>query len=282
MLRSPALPSGAGPFRSIAGAAALVLVLAAAGCNDEEVPIAPPADEGVPADAVSEAVATIDLARFATRTIVADWEKSQRLDATWHYDADAMAWNRSDGGRQTTYVGNGSGGSTEVRFEYQIDMIVHLQRLGSPTAGLLQADRARFDLTIRRRHYALDPGWPLKNPYDVTSVFATEFRLEDGAPDTILSCGQLTGWLQREDEGITTLLRFDGPAEIQFDFPGHVVPCPSERMSASFDIRNDKGVLLDRYAGSFQARAGESLFKGRLESEKGPGAFGINEDRGCP
>jgi hypothetical protein len=274
------------PGRRAAAALALLLglALAAAGCGsdgDDDF-VTPPESGGVPADLLSEPVHTIDLARFVMRTIATDWDEAGRFDASWRYDADSQAWRRTDAGRQTTYVGNGSGGSTEVRFEYEIAIAARLTRLGAPTAALLEADRARLDITLRRRHYAIDPAWPVDEPYDLSSTWTAGFRLDGGAPDTIRAAGEVDGWLDQAAAGVTTRFLFGGPARIEFDFPGEAVRCPAERMSATIEIRNDKGVLLDLYSGSFSAAAGAPKFTGRLESEEGPGAFAIDEGRSCP
>lgn len=259
---------------------ALALPQLIAGCGGGHGISRPPdTSQGVSADYVARPVHTIDFGRFVLGVTAYDWDAHGHLDSSWHFDG--KAWTKLDSGYSSTFVGAVGGPTVEVRDETVTSLVVQFFNQGRVEEDLMSADGARLHLRVRQRRYAVDPSVRLDEAYDISAVLASEFRLTAASPDTLRATGVVSGWWERAEGGGHPRVDYSGSVEMAFDFPGHYVACPAERMAADIRLLR-QGVELDRFTGSFGAGAGEDAFTGALQSERGPWRFAINDDRGCP
>lgn len=259
---------------------ALALALILPACSSHEHSPVAPSTGGLSADYIAPVVRSLDFSRFALNTMVYDWATSGRVDAAWTFDANDASWSRRSVGYQSVFVGSPGGASTEVRSETELDWVAHFTRNGSPQQDLSSADRVALALTVREHRYAVDPGFPLDEAWDVTARLDAEMPLSSGAPGTMVASGTIAGWwFAPASEG--RRVDYAGDAGLRFEFPDRFVNCPAERMAADIRVRV-AGIERDRFSGEFGAAADENLYTGALVSARGPWRFAIRGDRGCP
>lgn len=253
------------------------------GCGEDDHPSNPatPTDTGVSAQFVSPAMGVVSFTHAVVTITASVWNEQQPFDASWHYDAGLTQWARADSGYSSESVSSPGGPTTEVRRWSVVDMRVEFRKAGVPQADYLTADQARMQLRVRQ--FTSTEGGPYVPPetYDITTRTSGQFGLTAGSADTIVMLGNVLGWW--EHALVIGRQKFDygGTIQIDLNYPDHFVICPDERMTADIYLFED-GVEVDRYTGSFSAAQDQEIYTGAIESERGPGRYVINRNRGCP
>ena len=257
-----------------------IVLLSSCGRAPHGVTAPSPPSGGAESGVMSEPVDVLDFSRFVTEVIASDWAHDGRLTPPWSYDATRGAWRYVSDGWQPTYVGNGTS-STEIRDQTTVTIQAVFLHAGVVQSDLMTADRARMEVSIRRHRYATDPGYGLKDGFDVQLSHHAEFALSAGSAGTLEATGTLTGWADRITSGRPWRAGYDGTMTLRLDYPDGYVSCPAQELAAVIRVL-DGDVEIDRYRGAFVAARDDSRYTGALVSEHGAGRFEMNGDRGCP
>jgi len=253
----------------------LPLLLALGSCSGHPANLAAPAaaGRGLPVEAVAPAIGVLDFSRFVVQTIASVLDEGQPLDRAWTYDPANGDWLRIDRGTSTGF------GEPETRTETTVSLRARFLRGGAAVPDYLAADRVRLELEVRQRRFAADPNAALRDGYDVTLRYESEFALDAGHPDAIHATGTVSGWADLLIVGRAAHVDYAGGGEIRLEYANGVTRCAAESWSADVAI-SVGGVVRDRYRGTIGAAAGEESTSGALESERGPGRYAFGGHRG--